>query len=269
MKQRNLIIGAVVLVVVLIVSGIWLYDWVLGDTQEATESISAVPLELEPTAAPVETEAMASPTPEMEPTATVALIDPTQPAAGASEASEAAIGLVVYQIVQEESQVRFNIFEELRGQPKDVIGVSDQVAGEAAVDLGDLGATQIGVIQVNARTLVTDDDRRNQAIRNRILHTDQYEFVVFTPTEIIGLTGSGVPGQPFSFQVAGDLAIQEITQPVVFDVTVTGESPERLAGMASTVIRRSDYKLIVPDLPFIANVSEEVMLEIDFVMVAR
>ena len=56
----------------------------------------------------------------------------------------------MYQITQDESQVRFNIFEDAGGSPKDVIGVSDQVAGEVAVDLGDLGATQVGVIQVNA-----------------------------------------------------------------------------------------------------------------------
>ena len=109
MKQRYWIIGAIVLLVVVIISGVWLYDWVLGDTQKASEPISALPIELEPTTtsveptvAPVETKAMASPTPEMQPAATIEPVTLTQPAAGASEASEAAVGLSVYQIVPDE-----------------------------------------------------------------------------------------------------------------------------------------------------------------------
>lgn len=114
----------------------------------------------------------------------------------------------------EESEVRFTIYEELRGQPKDVVGVSDQVAGEIAVLPGDLSALQVGTIQVNARTLVTDESQRNQAIRNRILNTDTYEFITFTPTEIIGLSGSGELGQTVTFQVAGDMTIRNVTRPV-------------------------------------------------------
>jgi polyisoprenoid-binding protein YceI len=106
------------------------------------------------------------------------------------------------------------------------------------VDSNDLRATLVGVIQVNASTLSTDDEWRNQAIWNRILHTDQYEFVTFTPTQIIGFSGSAVPGQLISFQIAGDLMIQDITLPAVFDVSVTGETSQRLAGAAMTLIQR-------------------------------
>jgi hypothetical protein len=35
------------------------------------------------------------------------------------------------------------------------------------------------------------------------LNTDSYEFITFTPQEIVGLTGSATPGQEFSFQIAG------------------------------------------------------------------
>ena len=117
--------------------------------------------------------------------------------------------------------------------------------------------------------MATDDDRRNQAIRNRILFTDQYEYIRFQPTQITGLSGKGVPGQPFSFQIAGDLTIRDITQPVVFDVTMTGETLSRINGVAKTVIKRSDFNLIVPDVPFVADVAEEVDIEIDLVLEAR
>lgn len=267
MSNRYLIF-AVIVAAVLVTGGIWLYNWVLGDTQQASAPISAPTLEL-----PAATAVAVEPT-KAAPTDAPAIVE-TEALLGDSSSGDSTVpsdttgaGLVVYQISQEGSQVRFNIFEELRGAPKDVIGVSDQVAGEIAVDLGDLGNTQVGVIQINARTLVTDEDRRNQAIRNRILNTDQYEFITFTPTQVIGLSGGAVAGQSFSFQIAGDLTIRDITKPVVFDVSATLAADGRITGSASTTISRADFNLIVPDLPFIANVSDEVKLEIDFVLVA-
>jgi polyisoprenoid-binding protein YceI len=269
MSRRNLVIGALVAVVILVVGGAWLYNWVLGDTEAASAEITAPTLALD-TAAPE-----VAATTDLPPTisAPTDMPEPTQAAPVENSPTTLAMeapagGLVTYQIVQEESQVSFNIFEELRGAPKDVIGTSNQVAGELAVDLDDLSTAQIGQILINARTLATDDDRRNQAIRNRILHTDQYEFITFTPTQITGLSGSAQPGQTFTFQITGDLTIQDITQPVTFDVTAQVESANRIAGTASTTINRSDFNLIVPNVPFVANVGEEVQLAIDFVLVA-
>jgi polyisoprenoid-binding protein YceI len=178
-------------------------------------------------------------------------------------------GVTIYQITQDESEVRFNIFEELRGSPKDVIGVSNQVAGEAAVDLSDLSATQVGVIQINARTLETDDSRRNQAIRNRILFTDQYEFITFTPTGIMNLDGSAEQGQTLTFQIEGDLTIRDVTQPVVFEVNATVESEGRIVGSASSSVTWADFGLSIPDVPMVANVGDDVALEMDFVLLAQ
>ena len=133
------------------------------------------------------------------------------------------------------------------------------------MDLGDLNSAQVGVIQVNARTLVTDDDRRNQAIRNRILNTDSFELITFTPEEIAGLEGSASPGQTFEFQISGDLTIRDISKPVVFDVTVQVISENQLVGSATATIQRSDYELVIPRVPSVANVGEDIILEILFV----
>jgi polyisoprenoid-binding protein YceI len=261
-----MIIAAVVLVVVALAGGIWLYDLVLGETEVASAPISAPTLE-------VVANATSAPAPTAAPTTAPTEAPPTQAAAAPTEAVQAEAapqgGAVVYQISQDESQVRFNIYELLRGQPKDVIGVSNQVAGQASVDLNDPSTAQLGEILINARTLETDDNRRNQAIRNRILFTDQYEFISFKPTQISGLSGSAAPGQTFSFQVTGDLTIKDVTNPVTFEVTAMVESPERLAGSAQTTIALADFNLAVPDVPFVANVGETMALEIDFVLIPQ
>ncbi len=260
MSKTVMIVAGVVLIVIALAGGIWLYDLVLGETKAASAPISAPTLE-------VVASATTAPTATSAPTAAPTLENTTAPAAPTQEPAAPQGGPTIYQISQDESQVRFNIYELLRGQPKNVIGVSNQVAGQASVDLNDLSTAQLGEILINARTLETDDNRRNQAIRNRILFTDQYEFISFKPTQISGLSGAAAPGQSFTFQVTGDLTIKDVTRPATFDVTVMVESPERLVGSAQTTIALADYNLSVPDVPFVANVGETMALEIDFVLI--
>jgi polyisoprenoid-binding protein YceI len=126
----------------------------------------------------------------------------------------------------------------------------------------------VGVIQVNARDLATDSGQRDRAIRNQILNTDSFEFITFTPNEIIGLDGSAQPGDTFTFQLAGDLTIRDITQPVVFDVTASVDSANRLTGTAAVTVQRADFNLTIPRVPSVADVSEDVRVELDFVAAA-
>lgn len=176
---------------------------------------------------------------------------------------------IIFEIVPAESEVRFLIDEVLRGSPFTVVGTTDQVAGEFAVDANDLSIAQIGPILVNARTLATDDDFRNRAIKNRILTTDAYEFITFTPTEIVGLNGSGAAGESYDFQIAGDLTIRDVTQPVTFDASATAVSETRLEGSAATTIRYDDFGLVIPAARVVSAVADEVTLEIDFVARAK
>ena len=172
-----------------------------------------------------------------------------------------------FQIVPTESEVRFLIDEVLRDEPVTVVGRTDQVAGLIAVDPTNPTNTTIGTIRVNARTLVTDSDQRNRALNNRILQTDQFEFIEFTPSEIQGLPEQVTLGEPFIIQVSGDLTIRDITKPAMFEITVTPVSETRLEATATTTIQRADYDLTIPDVPFVADVGEAVQLEIDFVAI--
>ncbi len=264
--QRNLLIAAAVILILVAAAGVGLYNWVLGTPEAASAPISAPTLAVEavqPTAA-----VAAAPTQAAAPAATQAPAV-TQAVAPDTQAALPATGLTIYQIASGESEARFNIYELLRGAPKDVIGRTNQVAGEVALNPADLSSAQIGEILINARTLATDDDRRNNAIRNRILFTDQYEYISFKPTQVTGLSGSGAPGQPYTFQVTGDLTIRDITRPVTFEVTVTAESAQRISGSAKASLQRADFNLNIPSVPFVANVGESVALEIDFVLLPK
>lgn len=256
MNKQVLIVGALGALVVFAVAGVALYNFVLGPTLAPSGAITAIPVVLatQPAGATEVTEATAPP-------------DAVEPTAAAAEptTAPAADGVLILNIDQSRSEVRFILDEELRGTPTTVVGATDQVAGQIAIDPNDLSTVQVGVIQVNARTLATDSNQRNSAIRNRILHTDTYEFITFTPTEVRGLTGTGAPGDTFTFQLVGDLTIRDITQPVVFEVTATADSATQISGSAVTTVQRADFELVIPSVPQVANVTEAVQLEIDFV----
>lgn len=191
---------------------------------------------------------------------------PAGPSAGAP--STAALGsdanLPLFQIDPAQSSVRFTLNEMLAGSPKTVIGQTNQVAGQIEVNPADPSASRIGEIKVNARTLTTDNDFRNRAIKNSILQTDTYEFITFTPTAISGMPASVKVGDTFSFQVTGDLTIRNVTKSVTFTAQVTAASETLLKGKAGATVLRSDFGLQIPNVPNVANVTDEVKLEIDF-----
>lgn len=150
-----------------------------------------------------------------------------------------------------------------------VVGTTDQVAGEFALDFADLSQTQVGILQINARALLTDNDFRNRAIQNEILRTGQYEFITFTPTAVSGLPASAAAGAEITFEIAGDLTIRNITKPALFSVTATAVSDNQITGTASAVVLRADFDLNIPSVPNVANVEEEVELYIEFSAVAQ
>ena len=173
----------------------------------------------------------------------------------------------VYRIIPESSEVRFLIDEVLRGSDFTAVGITNDVAGDIAIDLNNPANTELGLIRVNVRTLETDSSNRNRALRSFILKSaqDEFEFAEFQPTELVNLPDSVSVGDSFSFQILGDLTISGVTNPVTFDATVTLDSENQLSGQAVTTVLYPDFDLTIPNAPFVASVDDDVRLEIDFV----
>jgi polyisoprenoid-binding protein YceI len=180
---------------------------------------------------------------------------------------EAAVSGQVFRLISEESEVRFTLNEELQGQPKTVVGRTNQVAGDILIDRNTPANSQVGTIRINMRTLSTDNEMRNRAIRGQILESakDEYEFTEYVPTRVEGLPESVAVGDTFSFTVVGNLTVRNITTEVTFQTSVTAISEMQITGTASAQVLRSDFELQIPNVPGVANVTNEVLLEIDFV----
>lgn len=173
----------------------------------------------------------------------------------------------LFHIQSEESEVRFVIDETLLGNPKTVVGSTDEVAGDLLVDFQNPANSQLGALRINVRTLETDNEFRTRALRGQILQAEraEFEFAEFTPTALNGLPDTVTIGEPLDFQISGDFTVHGVTREVVFDATITFISDTRLEGSAKSTVMYQDFGMTIPEAPGVANVSEEVQLEIDFV----
>lgn len=180
---------------------------------------------------------------------------------------ESASNWTVFEIDPTQSTASFTIAEVLRGDDFTVVGTTDQVGGQVGVDLDDPTTATIGEIVINARTFVTDSDMRNNAIQNRILFTDDYEFVRVQPTAINGLPESAAVGDSVDVEIVGDLTIMETTQSETFSATITFGSADQISGTASVTILYGDYGVEVPLTPSVSFVADELTLMLDFVAV--
>ena len=101
---------------------------------------------------------------------------------------------------------------------------------------------------------------RHNNLKNFDLDLPLNQLIVIT-----GLSGSAQAGQAFTFQMTGDLTIRNVTQSVTFNVTAQGSSTAQITGTATAQVNRNDFNLSIPSVPNVANVGNEVTLQIDFV----
>jgi polyisoprenoid-binding protein YceI len=263
-KNRTwMVLLTLILVVVLAACG--------AGTSTATDAPAAVsaPTAAEEPIAEVTAEATAVPADESTEQATgEAAVEATEPPVG--EAAAAA-GAVTFAIDGTQSEVRFTLTELLMGNPTTVIGRGNGIEGRVTVNFDDHSQTVISPIVIDASLLATDNNMRNGQIRRAILQTNnpEFQFITFTPTMVDGLPESVTVGEPFDIRVTGDLTIRTITQPMTFEITVTPVSETEIQGIARATLLRADFDLQIPSVPSVADVSEEVLLEFDFVALAQ
>lgn len=173
----------------------------------------------------------------------------------------------LFSVNTDSSQARFIIQETLMGNPKTVIGVTNQIAGQMLIDFENPAASVLGVIRINVRTLETDNEFRNRALRGQILQADrpEYEFAVFTPTALENLPETITTGEAFTFQIVGSLELHGVTRDVTFEATVMPVSTSQIHGTARADVLYADFGMSIPEVAGVADISDTVKIEIDIV----
>lgn len=161
----------------------------------------------------------------------------------------------LYRISSDTSIVSFKIDEILNNKPATAVGTTSQVAGD--INVGKNTIT-IGTIAINARTFKTGSEKRDGAIVRAILKSEdpENEFIYFKPAPVSGLPTLNEASSTLAFTAMGDLTISGVTKQVPFAINLKIED-NTLSGIATAKIKRSDFKLVIPSVPFVASVDDE------------
>jgi polyisoprenoid-binding protein YceI len=189
-------------------------------------------------------------------------------AAATTTAPTSAFGGQAFVIDPAQSVASFEIDEILRDSPNRVVGTTSELAGQIQVDTADLISAQFSQIIINARTFETDSDRRDRAIRSPVIlnsGSDEFELITFDVTSIDGLSGEVVMGDTIEFTVTGDLSIKGTTSSVTFQVAGAFFDESTIEGSAEATVLREDFGIGIPSVPGVADVSEEVLIRLEFV----
>ena len=172
----------------------------------------------------------------------------------------------VYQMDPTQSLAAFNIDEVLRGEDFTVVGETREIGGELLLT-GDLEDVQFGLVRVNARTLKTDNTNRDGAIARAILKSENpaNEFIQFKTTAVFPRENENEDSEEVAMDIVGDLTVAGVTRDVTFDGLLSMASESTITGHAETVVQYKDFDITIPQVPFVASVSDDVFLSLDFV----
>ena len=210
-------------------------------------------------------------TPELAATTTTTVNPGTETTEAAPETTGANSAAQSFVIDQSQSIATFELDELLSGTPTHVIGTTEQVVGQVRVDPADLSTAEFSDVIINARTFTTGREQRDRAIRGPIIldsGSDANELITFAPTSVDGLSGAIEVGDTLDFTVTGDLTIKGTTQSVPFDVSVTYIDTGTIEGTATTEVTRDMFEIGIPSVPSVADVTNEVLLTLNFVALA-
>jgi polyisoprenoid-binding protein YceI len=197
----------------------------------------------------------------LEPTAT-----PTDLPPAATTGPVDAASMVTLALLPAETTVSYSVDETFLSEGNKLataVGVTNRVTGSLSFDPNQPAQVEFGEFTVDISTLKSDRDRRDRAIQTRWLESATFPIAKFNVTGMSGFPESPQEGQPFSFQMTGDLTVREATQPVTWDVTATYQDG-KLTGKATTSIMMADWGVEPPNIAGVLIVKDGVTLTIDF-----
>lgn len=236
--RRRLTIAIASLAALLIVGygAVWLYANVINDAPDALDADDldaalATPTTTAPTAAPSTTDA--SPGTTTAPDTTTAS---STPATAADTGTWA---------VADGSVVGYRVAEVLFGIDTEGVGRTEEVDGSLVLDGTTLTAVEFSV---DVASITSDDSRRDNQFRGRIMSADEFPTAMFALTEPVDLGVEATEGATVSTDIVGELTLRGATRPVTATVEAR-VSDGRIGIVGSIPVVFTDFDIVDPSLP--------------------
>lgn len=117
---------------------------------------------------------------------------------------------------------------------------------------------------VDISTLTSNQSRRDGRIRDQWLESGRFPIASFSATAIQNAPAAYSEGDEVTFQVAGDLTVRNVTNPVVFEVTATLDG-DTITGVAATGFPMSTFGVDPPQMTSLFTVGDDTVIRVEFV----
>ncbi|HVN52006.1 MAG TPA: YceI family protein, partial [Acidimicrobiales bacterium] len=169
-------------------------------------------------------------------------------------------GETVYRIDPTHSSLTYGVDENLIGQKaRTAHGSTNGIAGDLALDTADPSASRVGTIVVNVEQLHSDNNLRDQQLRQRYLESKTYPLVTFRTTRLSGLPATVVEGRSYPFTMTGQMTVHGVTAPVTWKVTAK-VAGGKLDATATTTVKMSTFGVGPINLAGLVSTSDSVAL---------
>ena len=168
------------------------------------------------------------------------------------------------------NEARYRIREQLvrMDLPSDAVGKTTEISGGIGVGADGQIILAESKFVVTVGSLKSDRDMRDGYVRRRVLETDQYPTVEFTPTGFRGLPKTLPTSGSHTFDVIGNLTVHGVTKPTTWHVTAEAKNGQ-VTGNASTLFTFADFNMPQPRVPVLLSVADSIRLEYDFNLVEK
>ncbi len=151
--------------------------------------------------------------------------------------------------ITQPSELGYRVTEVLFGVETAGVGRTDQITGTLMIE-----GTQVTAAEfvVDVASIESDDSRRDNQFRGRIMSTDEFPTATFVLTEPIELGTEAVEGAAVETTATGELTLRGVTNPVTFDVTAELANG-RIGVLGNIPVVFADYGISNPSVPGITT----------------
>jgi polyisoprenoid-binding protein YceI len=188
------------------------------------------------------------------------VVGTSTPASAPEAAAEGTAGVAGIWNVTPESEFGYRVEEVLFGVNTTAAGRSNQVTGSMTIE----GTTVTEAsLTVDVGSITSDESRRDNQFRGRIMEVDQFPEATFTLSAPIDFGAVPAAGEQITATATGDLTLHGVTRPVTFDVTAEA-GDDRIGVLGSIPVVFADYGI---DNPSTSGITTEDNGVVEFVLV--
>jgi polyisoprenoid-binding protein YceI len=168
----------------------------------------------------------------------------------------------VYTLNSEESTASYVAQEELASiGANEVVGTTNAIIGSILVDENGV-PLECSNFAVDMRTLVTDESKRDNFLRENTLESETFPFATFVVSSIEGLEDGLVEGETMNAQLTGDLTLHGVTRPATWEAELT-LADGTITGTANTTFVIADYEMEKPIVGPVTSIDDEIELRVE------